>query len=93
VGVVNYPGMWWLGLAVAVGYTVFGVVMIRRRERFAHRGARFHQRIARAAPWAYRGRMGTAYTSEDFWRVLMVPLAVLIIVGGVAFGIVIAATT
>jgi len=85
--------MRWLGVAVAVGYTVFGVIMIRRRENFARWGARFHQRIARVAPWLYPGRLGRAYVSNDLWRVLIVPLAVFIIVGSVAFGIIIAVTT
>jgi hypothetical protein len=63
--VVCYQAMSWLGLTVAVGYTIFGVIMIRRRENFARGGARFHQRIARVAPWLYSGRLGTAYTSDE----------------------------
>jgi hypothetical protein len=89
---VFYRPMWWLGLTVAMGYTIFGLIMIRRRESFARGGARFHQRIARVAPWLFPGRLGTASTSNESWRVLIVRLAVFIIVCGIAFGIVIAVT-
>lgn len=46
LSMVSYQARWWLGLAIAVGYTVFGAIMIRRREDFARGG--------RALPSAHR---------------------------------------
>lgn len=85
--------MWWLGLAVAVGYTVLGVTMIIRREWAASSTARFHQRIARVTPRLYPGRIGRLPTREEHVKVLIVPMAVFLIVVGIAFGIVIATKT
>src|SRR3989304_10506980 len=54
-----------------------------KRDRLARSSARWQQRQARAASWAYPGWLGRVYTSETAWRIAFVPLLglALIVVG------------
>jgi hypothetical protein len=64
---------------LGIAYVAFGVLAIVRRDTFAKSPARFHQRIAARTPWLYPGGWGT---TEREWRLMMIPIGVIIIVVG-----------